>query len=110
MKARIVEHLGQSAIILPALVREGLAANDRAKVRMAALQAAIQHAHDPASAAADLSSECRAAALDPLSFQSLIGDARLSAGGTALVPGLTEGIEPQNRAKLPTRFNEEADF
>jgi hypothetical protein len=34
MKARIVEHLGQSAIILPALVREGLAANDRAKVRM----------------------------------------------------------------------------
>jgi hypothetical protein len=42
MKARIVEHLGQSAVILPALVREGLAANDRAKLRMAALQAAVQ--------------------------------------------------------------------
>lgn len=53
MKARIVEHLGQFAIILPALVRDGLAANDRAKLRMAALQAAVQHAYDPASAPAD---------------------------------------------------------
>jgi uncharacterized protein Yka (UPF0111/DUF47 family) len=90
MKARIVEHLGQSAIILPALVREGLAANDRAKLRMAALQAAVQHAHNPASAPADLSAECRAAGVDVLSTQSLVGDARTSADGTAVVPGLAE--------------------
>jgi hypothetical protein len=90
MKARIVEHLGQSAIILPALVREGLVANDRAKVRMAALQAAVQHTYDPATPPADLSAECRAAGLDPLSIQSLIGDARTSAGGTVVVPGLTD--------------------
>ena len=90
MKARIVEHLGQSAIILPALVREGLAANDRAKVRMAALQAAVQHAHNPASAPADLSAECRAAGVDAMSTQSLVGDARTSADGTVVVPGLAE--------------------
>jgi uncharacterized protein Yka (UPF0111/DUF47 family) len=90
MKARIVEHLGQSAIILPALVREGLAANDRAKVRMAALQAAVQHAHNPASAPADLSAECRATGVDAMSTQSLVGDARTSADGTVVVPGLAE--------------------
>jgi hypothetical protein len=92
MKARIVEHLGQSAIILPALVREGLAANDRAKLRMAALQAAVRHAHDPATAPADLSAECRAAGLDPLPIRSLIGEARTSAGQTVVVPGLAELI------------------
>lgn len=45
MKARIVEHLGQSAIILPALVREGLAANDRAKVRMASQIKSIRESY-----------------------------------------------------------------
>jgi len=103
MKARIVEHLGQSAVILPALVREGLAANDRAKLRLAALQAAVQHAHDTASVPADLSAECRAAGLDPLPFQSLIGDARLSADGTVLIPGLTElasALEDDVRAMI----------
>lgn len=32
MKTRIVEHLGQSVVMLPALVTQGLIANDRAKV------------------------------------------------------------------------------
>jgi uncharacterized protein Yka (UPF0111/DUF47 family) len=103
MKARIVEHLGQSAIILPALVREGLAANDRSKVRMAALQAAIQHAHDPATAPADLSAECRSAGLDLSSIASLIGNARLSAAGTVMVAGLAEltsSLEDDVRAMI----------
>ena len=40
MKSLIIEQLGEADILLPALVREGLAANDRIKVRMSALQAA----------------------------------------------------------------------
>jgi hypothetical protein len=40
MKSRIVEELGQAEILLPGLVAEGLRANDRAKVRLSALQAA----------------------------------------------------------------------
>ncbi|WP_245454473.1 hypothetical protein [Bradyrhizobium sp. RP6] len=40
MKTQIIEELGQGSILLPALVAEGLAANDRIKVRMSALQAA----------------------------------------------------------------------
>jgi hypothetical protein len=42
MKSRIVEQLGQAEILLPSLVAEGLSANDRAKVRMSALQAAVE--------------------------------------------------------------------
>ena len=40
MKSQIIEELGQADILLPSLVAEGLAANDRIKVRMSALQAA----------------------------------------------------------------------
>jgi hypothetical protein len=40
VKARIVEQLGEGTLLLPARVRAALAANDRAKVRMSALQAA----------------------------------------------------------------------
>ena len=39
MKSRIIQELGQTDILLPSLVVEGLAANDRIKVRMSALQA-----------------------------------------------------------------------
>ena len=44
MKSQIIEQLGQADILLPSLVAEGLAANDRIKVRMSALQAAANHA------------------------------------------------------------------
>ena len=47
MKARIIEHLGQADVLLPSLVAEGLAANDRIKVRLSVLQAAADHASDP---------------------------------------------------------------
>lgn len=44
MKTRIVERIGQADMLLPARIAEGLAANDRAKVRMSALQAAATQA------------------------------------------------------------------
>ena len=44
MKAQIIRELGQADILLPSLVADGLAANDRIKVRMSALQQAAQHA------------------------------------------------------------------
>lgn len=47
MKSQIIEQLGQAEILLPSLVAEGLAANDRIKVRMSALQAAAHHAQEP---------------------------------------------------------------
>jgi hypothetical protein len=48
MKSQIIEQLGQADLLLPTLIAEGLAANDRIKVRMSALQAAAHHAREPA--------------------------------------------------------------
>ena len=48
MKSQIIEQLGEADILLPSLVADGLAANDRIKVRMSALQSAAHHANlDP---------------------------------------------------------------
>jgi uncharacterized protein Yka (UPF0111/DUF47 family) len=90
MKSRIVEQLGQAEILLPGLVAEGLSANDRAKVRMSALQAAAEHAHDPHGQAADLAVECRNAGVDAVATRSLIAGARNTARGIVDAPGLAK--------------------
>ena len=71
MKSRIVEHLGQTEVLLPALIADGLAANDRAKLRMSALQAAAQHAQQPTLEAPDLTVECHVAKVDGATVQAL---------------------------------------
>ena len=93
MKSRISEHLGHAEIILPSLVADGLAGNDRAKVRMSALQAAAQHACNPTSKRVDLSAECRAAGVDEVAVQSLVGDAQQVAGGAIAAPQLSKAID-----------------
>ncbi len=95
MKAQIIEQLGQSEILLPSLVAEGLAANNRVKVRMSALQAAAQHAREPAAPPIDLSAECEAAGLGLAAVKALVGGARLAANGRIAIPNLgklTAGI------------------
>src|SRR5271166_4498507 len=88
MKSKIIEQLGQADILLPSLVTEGLAANDRIKVRMSALQAAAHHAQQPDSAATDLSIECRAAGIAPAPLATLIGGAHAAGDGRMSAPGL----------------------
>lgn len=56
-KARIVDELGEKELLLPALVNEALAANDRAKYFMSLLQAAREHAEHPELAVSDLQQE-----------------------------------------------------
>ena len=90
MKSRIVEALGETAIILPSLVAEGLRANEQAKVRMSALQAAARHARDPSFPPADLSPECRSAGIDAIAIRSLVAGTRASASGTLEAPGLAK--------------------
>ena len=67
MKSRIIEQLGQTDILLPSLIAEGLAANDRVTVRMSALQAQAERAHNIDSTPIDLSAECRRAAAETAS-------------------------------------------
>jgi hypothetical protein len=88
MKSQIIEQLGQADILLPSLVAEGLAANDRIKVRMSALQAATQRAHEPGRPATDLHVECRAAGIAPAALATLIGGAHLAGDGRMAAPNL----------------------
>ena len=87
MKSEIIEELGQSDILLPALIAEGLAANERVKVRLSVLQAATRHAREPQGYRFDLEEECRAAALDGGAMEALVNGAN-AAGERLTAPGL----------------------
>jgi uncharacterized protein Yka (UPF0111/DUF47 family) len=93
MKSQIIRELGQADILLPSLVAEALAANDRIKTRMSALQAAAQHAHQPNLPAVDLMVESRAAGIAPTALTALIGGAHLSGDGRMAAPNLAELIK-----------------
>jgi hypothetical protein len=88
MKSQIIERLGQTDILLPALIAAGLAANDRVKARLSVLQAAVGRAREPHGARFDLANECNTARLDPVSLETLINGASLIAGDRLAAPGL----------------------
>jgi uncharacterized protein Yka (UPF0111/DUF47 family) len=90
MKSQIIEQLGQTDILLPSLVGEGLAANDRVKTRLSLLQAAARHARDPQGARFDLAEECQAAGIDAAPMETLINGAGLLAGERMTAPGLDQ--------------------
>ena len=90
MKSLIIEQLGQTEILLPALIGDGLAANDRVKVRLSVLQAAARHARDPAGTSFDLTNECRAADIDPMAMEQLVKSASAMMGERMTAPGLSE--------------------
>ncbi len=88
MKSQIIEQLGQTDILLPALIADGLAANDRAKVRLSVLQAAAQHARDPQGTPFVLAEECRGLGLDTAAMQKLVEGASLVVNDRVTAPGL----------------------
>ena len=88
MKSEIIERLGQVDLLLPSLIAEGLAANDRVKLRLSILQAAAHRARDPNSARFGLARECRDAGLDPVASETLVNQATLVRGDRISAPGL----------------------
>ncbi|MGE5147920.1 MAG: hypothetical protein ACM3N5_14300 [Candidatus Eiseniibacteriota bacterium] len=90
MKTQIIKELGQGDILLPSLVAEGLAANDRIKVRMSALQAAGQHAREPDRPVTELAVESHAAGIAPAAIAALIGGAHLNGDGRLTAPNLAK--------------------
>ena len=88
MKSEIVEQLGQSDLLLPSRIAEGLAANDRVKVRLSVLQAAGSRAGNPDGEKFALAEECRAIGIDPVAMEKLVDRAALSIDGRMTAPGL----------------------
>ncbi len=102
-KAAIIERLGENAVLLPSLIADALAANDRLKLRLSLLQDAVHQAKSPARARRDFLSERRAAGLADPVFDSLSTGARLAGPGRAFVPGvavLVSGIPDDLSAML----------
>src|SRR5208337_4729268 len=65
-KVEIVEKLGESAVLLPSLIEEGLAGNDRLKIRLTMLQGAAAQASESGRPAPSLERERRSVGLtDP---------------------------------------------
>ena len=90
MKSEIVEQLGQTDLLLPSRIAEGLAANNRVKARLSVLQVAASRAGAPTGARFELGEECRAAGLDPVAMEALVNRASLSVGGRMAAPGLAD--------------------
>ena len=86
-KIAVVERLGERAILLPSLIGEALAANERLKLRLSLLQEAAQQAAQPGRTPRDFSLERRAAGLTDPALDTLIGGARITAPGRLFLPG-----------------------
>ncbi|HTW35369.1 MAG TPA: hypothetical protein VMD53_12190 [Rhizomicrobium sp.] len=102
-KAEIVRQLGEQALLLPALLSDALAANDRLKLRLSLLQDAAAHARDPERPLRTFDRERQAAGLSDPGFDRIITGAHLLAGEHILAPGaklLIDGIKPDLVAML----------
>jgi hypothetical protein len=102
-KTEIIERLGEQAVLLPDLIVAALAANDRAKLRLTLLQAAVARAMDPGRQPQDFGEERRAAGLDDPAFDSTIAGARAEGGDRVAIPGaarLTEGLRADLQAMI----------
>ena len=102
-KAAIIERLGEGAVLLPELIAEALAANDRAKLRLTLLQAAARHAAAPETRPPRFADERRAAGLENPGFDELISGARPLGAGRFAAPGasaLLSGLEDELHAML----------
>jgi len=86
-KVGIVERLGERAVLLPALIEEGLAANDRLKIRLTMLQEAAAQVSEPGRVPPSMERERRGVGLtDPIFNATIVGARRID-DKTFLAPG-----------------------
>lgn len=96
-KTEIIERLGEAAVLLPSLIADALAANDRLKLRLSLLQDAATHAIEPHRPLRGYAAELRAHGLDDPRLETLAKNTRLLDRTRLAAPGtaaLIEGIGP----------------
>ena len=86
-KVEIVRQLGEHALLLPALLADALAANDRLKLRLTLLQEVVAHIQHPDQAPRSFNAERRAAGLTDARYDATIIGARTLSDDQILVPG-----------------------
>ncbi len=85
-KAHIIDLLGESGLLLPALLGGALAANGRANYHFALLQAARNQALQPQAPVADLRAERQAAGIADESRDAIVAGSRRDADGHCRIP------------------------
>lgn len=75
-KSKILDALGEKGLMLPRLVNEGLAANDRAKYYFTLLQIAREHADDPVREVGDVSRERLASGVEDSGYDFVVAESR----------------------------------
>ena len=102
-KSAIVQLLGERAVLLPSLLADAVAANDRLKLRLTFLQEAVSHARHPEQKPPSFDSERRAVGLADGQYDTTIAGARTLAGDRIMAPGakmLVAGISDDLSAML----------
>ncbi len=89
-KTEVVERLGEKAVLLPSLIGDALAANDRIKLRLSLLQEATAQAQTPNRAPRLFRAERQAAGLAAPEFDSLVAGARALGPMRFFMPGANE--------------------
>lgn len=87
VKSLMMDELGERALLLPDLLAEALAANDRVKFLLTLMQTAERRADRPDGPVPDLSAERRAAGLADGSLDRCLADVRRDADGALHLPG-----------------------
>ena len=97
-KASIVAELGEQAVLLPALVHQALAANDRIKYYFSLLQTARQRAEHPGQTPSTLRDEREAAGIEDPALDSVVAGALRLSDGRYRLPVLDEILLEIRRA------------
>ncbi|TXG80068.1 MAG: hypothetical protein E6R14_09905, partial [Thermomicrobiales bacterium] len=85
-KIRIIDALGEPKLLLPALVNEALAANDRAKYFFTLLQMGQARADDPLHSAPDLAVERLATGIEDDELDSVVAQCARAEAGNYRMP------------------------
>jgi uncharacterized protein Yka (UPF0111/DUF47 family) len=89
-KTEVVERLGEKAVLLPSLIGDALAANDRIKLRLSLLQEAAVQAQTPSREPRSFRVERQAAHLDAPGFDSVVAGARALGPKRLCIPGASK--------------------
>ena len=110
-KVDVVASLGQSQLLRPAYLKAALAANDRLKFYLTALQTAYSHAAHPDAASLDLHREYAAAKVDAPWLLALPASSHLKAGALHAddLPRLTEKLAADMRLMARPLEGEDTD-
>ena len=92
VKSSILDHLDQSAVLLPGRVLDALRANDRAKVRRSVLQALVRAAASPGRQHGALDEEIARNNLEGAGLAQILASVRSLSATTLSAPGISRMI------------------